>query len=179
MRIANIAALAFVVIGVPWLVGLSFLDAFVVIPFACMPVFFVASLSARGPATRAALKGWLYGIVVLAASLVTVNILHWHGSVLLPPWEILLAAAGLSLAACFATGGAARFIPERTLRLGLMAVVVAVLFGYRQLPASWVAPFEADLSTGAIARKAWMLAAFLAAAGAVLLRRAANRSGAR
>lgn len=179
MWIANIAALAFVVIGIPWLVGLSFLDAFVIIPLACMPVFFVASLAAREPAPGAAVKGWIYGLAVLAASLVTVNILHWHGSVMLPPREIILAGAGLSLAACFTTASAARFVPERTLRLGLMAVAVAVLFGYRQLPVAWVAPLETDLSTPGIARKAWMLAGFLAAAAALLLWRAANRSSGR
>lgn len=175
----NAVALAFVVVGVPWLVGLSFLDAFVVIPFACMPVFFAAALSARHAAAKAALTSWLAGLAVLAASLVTLNILHWHGSVLLAPRGILLAAAGLSLAACSATAAAGMFVPGRTLRLGLMAVVVFVVVGYRALPAAWVAPLESDLTDSGIARKTWILAALLMAIAAILWRLSANRRGTR
>lgn len=172
---ANILALAFVVVGVPWLVGLSFLDAFVLIPFACMPVFFVAALDTGRSPGQAALKGWLYGLVVLAGSLITVNVLHWHGSALLPPWEILFAAGSLSLAACAVTAGARTWVPPRTMRLALVAIVLGVIFGYRALPTKWVAPLEADLSTGGVARKTLMVAAFLAVVAGVLLNRAPNR----
>lgn len=122
--ILNILAIASVIFFVPWLVGLSFLDALVVIPFACLSVFFVAILipdSFAGAQARVELEsliaggvpektivggrtlavvlcGWGCGMGILPASLGTVNALHWHGRAILPPVLIILDAAGVSLA---------------------------------------------------------------------------------
>jgi len=127
--IANLLAIAFVVVFVPFLIGLSFLDAFVIIPYACLSVFLVAiltaysfagdeaqreilALRAEGAPDRTILFGrvasvvlasWWFGLVMLAASLASMNWMNWHGEFLLPSSPILIAAAVLSGAATLTT----------------------------------------------------------------------------
>ena len=182
MRVAwnALAALA-VIIGLPWLIGLSFLDALVILPFSCLSTFFAPGLVVKwgGSMSRAAGTAWVAGLAFLAASLAVLNWMHWHGTWLLPAGSVLGAAAVLSLAACrLAAAVCKRILPgadspeaaQRSIRRWLMVIMGMALWGHQLVPSSWTAPLEADLSTGGIVRKAWILAGALLAGAALLVR---------
>jgi hypothetical protein len=129
----NLAALLFAAVFVPWMAGLGFLDPLVILLFSCLSAFFAANLAPRcfaegrafagiealraagageaavvaGKCLAAVLAAWLFGLAVFAAALASVNLMHWHGSLLLPSARVLAAAAALSLAASGAAGAAA------------------------------------------------------------------------
>ncbi len=79
----------------PWALGLPFLDPLVIVCVSCSAVVFVAAVA--GQAGREVnpdtLLPWLlvitawggfYGTLVVAAGIVTVNVLNWHGTILVP-----------------------------------------------------------------------------------------------
>ncbi|MBK9171093.1 MAG: hypothetical protein IPM24_27045 [Bryobacterales bacterium] len=199
-RTVNVLMFALVVAGVPWLIGLSMLDALVILPFACLPVFPVASLAVTAfageqpddsvlgwvlaKAGAVALAGWLFGIATIVAALAVLNWMNWHGKLLLPSTGILGAAAALSLGAIAAVASAgslaavaAHSAPSgyRRLRLILLATVIGLLMGPRLLPASWTGWLASDLTDAGIARKAWLAAALLVVLAGFLARAAAAR----
>ncbi len=199
----NIAALLFAAVFVPWMAGLAFLDPLVVLLFACLATFFVANLTPRafaegrafagldglrargstdagivaGKCLATALTGWIFGLVILACAIVSVNAMHWHGRLLLPSARILAAAAVLSLAASFAVAGAAALVSlrgdslyssQRTVRWSLLIAMFGLVFGYQYMPGSWAAFLEGDLSDAGVARKAWIAALLLFVLAALL-----------
>ena len=206
----NIAALLFAAVFVPWAAGLGFLDPLVVLLFSCLAAFFVANLTPRafaegrafaglaglrasgstdgaivaGKCLATALTGWIFGLVILACAIVSVNAMHWHGKALLPSWRILTAAASLSLAASFAAAGAAALVSlrgdslyssQRAVRWSLLVAMFGLVFGYQYLPGSWAALLEGDLSDAGVARKGWIAAMALLVLAAVLWRAAVRR----
>ncbi|MGH9720549.1 MAG: FkbM family methyltransferase [Bryobacteraceae bacterium] len=128
--VLNLVALAFVFIFIPWMLGLAFLNAFVVIVFAMLSIFFVADLTAASfasdqgrrelqelVASRASAKAllaaksaaivsfsWMCGLLALAVCFASVNVFNRGGGLLLPPAPVLADASILSLAACCAVG---------------------------------------------------------------------------
>jgi hypothetical protein len=206
----NIAALLFAAVFVPWMAGLAFLDPLVVLLFACLSAFFVANLTPRafaedrafagldglrargateaaivaGKCLATALTGWVFGLVILACAIVSVNAMHWHGKLLLPSARILAAAAALSLAASCAVAGAAALVSlrgdslyssQRTVRWSILIAMFGLIFGYQYLPGSWAALLEGDLSDAGVARKAWISTVALFVLAAALWRAAVLR----
>src|SRR5258708_3393467 len=106
----NLTAAAFVAVFVPWLTGLGFLDALVIIPYAGLSIFFVAILTAvsfagepqrvemrdlsaagagcgaiiAGKMAGVGIAGWSFGMSTLAAALAAGDVGNWHGMALLP-----------------------------------------------------------------------------------------------
>jgi hypothetical protein len=196
----NLAVLLAVSGFVPWMIGLSFLDPLVLIPFCGLSVFFVAilipqSMSEDRPQNEAALViriaaivllSWIMGLLTLVCALGTLNALHWHGLPLVPSWEILTAAAGFGLSATLtmACVGAAVTLgsdsaaaAQRLLRYSLMAVILFLLLGYPHLPSAITTLVEGDLTNAGIAKKTWVVTVVLLAPAAWSFQTARIRLG--
>jgi hypothetical protein len=157
--VGNVLALLFVAGLLPLVMGVAFLEPSPIIAFAALSVFFVASLvtgcfagevarqdirelaasgaSANaislGKAGAAAVRGWGLGIAVVIVGVITVNLAHWSGHVLLPPPGVFSDAGALSLAGSFlvALAGAWISLKARSARLAQrnlkIAIVVVIL----------------------------------------------------
>ena len=82
--VVNLLTMCFVSIGLPWMIGLEFLGAFVVIALTCLSVFLVADLVVdsfisypggldsrefAGKAIACILIGWIFGLTMMFAGL--------------------------------------------------------------------------------------------------------------
>src|SRR5271166_1050757 len=94
-----LAVLATFGILVPWYKGLDFLDPVMIVAYSCLALLFVAPASAEAFAPPHAIPtpgesvkriaiilayGWGVTILILATGIATVNVFHWHGSILSP-----------------------------------------------------------------------------------------------
>jgi ABC-2 type transport system permease protein len=104
--------------------------------------------------------GWGLTILSLLVGLVTVNVVHWSGQVLLYPPYIALGGFGLSLlaASVAATAGVLVSLRAATVRqaqqsmsLAVMVLVFAPTFGVQLLPDAWQTRVAGWLSGGNLA----------------------------
>src|SRR5947207_5390293 len=120
--LTNTLALAFVAIFLPWITRFELLSASVLIPLACLSVFLVSDLMVDsfithphdlpgvefiGRVIASVLLGWAAGLIILSATVVSLNAQNWTGEWLLPGASTLINAAVLSLAASVLVGAVA------------------------------------------------------------------------
>jgi hypothetical protein len=208
--LVNLLCIAAVSYGVPWLVGLSFLDPLSVIPFACLSAFFsailvppmfagkdshahISGLRADGNSVSSILAGkllaaivssWLIGAAVLVLTLVTVNIMNWHGTVLMPEWDILTAALLASAATSTITAVWSALVAtlsrepgeaKRAMRVRMMFLTLGCVLLPAYIPSGWTQWFSADLTNSGIIRKTVAMSAAVFALAAILALRARSR----
>src|SRR5579864_3802849 len=90
----NAAAIAFVSVCIPWVIGSRFLSPFVLIPLACLSVFMVADLmvasfasddrEVAAKAIACILVGWSFGLTILILGMIGLNVLIRSEGWLLP-----------------------------------------------------------------------------------------------
>jgi len=130
----------------PWRLGFEFLDAAVLLPYACLSSLFATRAYGPEPARRlldppaapadrrkvvaAAAAGWGAALLILAAGLLTVNVASWHGRPLVPPLGVLLSVVGLSLPVALVSVAAA----ARGARLPVLPALLVYFLGTRLLP---------------------------------------------
>jgi len=144
--ILNLLAVGFVTIGLPWIIGLEFLSAFVLIPLACLSVFLVADLvidsfisypggldsrEFAGKAIACVALGWIFGVTMIVTGLVGLNVLNRFREFLLPTTAVVMDAVGLSLAASILVAGVALRVTWRAstagpAKLAMKAAIVSV-----------------------------------------------------
>jgi len=133
---------------VPYYKRYDFLDPVLLAAYFCLPLVLAAPMAAdslAGSATTVAatvrsvllvaLYGWGLGMVIIAAGLITVNAVIWHGHVLMPGAVFLAAGAlfsGTSALAVVILGGfiAHRFsasTAKMTLRLLFLSFLIALV----------------------------------------------------
>jgi hypothetical protein len=175
---------------VPWFKRYDFLDPVMLAAYFCLPVVLVAPMAADALAGSAesaidtvrrallvAFYGWGLGLVIVAAGLITVNAASWHGHLLLPAGDLLVAGAAFSaaaaLAAVVATGILAQFFSARSartiLRLLFLVLLVAMVLLARGASAEWTAAFWRHMTTPELTRGGFCGAAALAVVDALAL----------
>ena len=189
--IFNIAAMAVLMCGLPWFIGLQFQRAAVLIPMASLSVFLVADAvlySFSDGVTRedfltkigaCVLVGWLCGMAVICGGLVAMNVMFWIGEPQAPPAIVLLDAAVFSLSASVLVAGAAltfcRKVSSPTMarlsmKLLMIAVVLGLLYGCNKAQAEGLL-----LPTNSrITQLSWIASLFFLANGAALIVLASN-----
>lgn len=182
---------AVVVFGilVPWYKGLDFLDPRLIVAYACLSAVFIApaGASAFAASQRPALPtvlllsayGFGFSVASLASGLFLVNVLHWHGRLLLPRATLLLSALFLSAAAAVCVTAMAAFLSRylsaqaiKTLfRLAFVIVIVALIVLDRGMPEATAVM----MTTSGITRIALIAAIVLTVAAAPLMFLAVQR----
>ena len=116
--------------------------------------------------------GWLISISCILAGAITVNIVNWHGQILIfhdaASWLLLLLGPPL-LGGAIATGGVLVSLhattvrqAQQTLSVAFVVVLIGTIFGSSMLPADWKAWFARILVT-------WSQADLVLVAAGVLL----------
>ena len=116
--------------------------------------------------------GWLISISCIVAGAITVNIMNWHGQILIfhdaASWLLLLLGPPL-LGGAIATAGVLVSLhattvrqAQQTLSVGFAVVLIGTIFGSSMLPMDWRAWFARILLT-------WSQADLVLAAAGVLL----------
>src|SRR5579859_880258 len=165
----SIYAFALMALGIllPWRLSFDFLDAMILLAYACLPALLVAPVVAESfagererahiPATleerrqllhakvtAGVLYGWSSALLALVMGLVTVN-LSFTGWILPPTLlAIDLALMSLAVAICAASLSAAVSVKarnakyaKRTLRQGFLLLLVLVVYYSRLMPVEW------------------------------------------
>jgi hypothetical protein len=121
--------------------------------------------------------GWGLAVLMLAAALITLNLSHRTGQLLIPPAGLLGSVLVFGLAGSLALAVACSLLARRfsaatvkaLLRAFFLLVLLGVAFGSRWLPDAWQI-FLSDHSTRrALTRMAWEASGVCAAAGGLLL----------
>ena len=186
-----IAVLTFGVL-VPWYRGFSFFQPWVIAAYASMALLFVAPAAAEfwaatpTPASSGAIMarilvivgfGWGVAAAMLAVALVTLNLSHRTGQLLLPPADLLSSVLLFGFTGSLAIAAACALLARRfsaanvkaMLRALFLVVLLVLAFGTRWLPDSWQI-FLSDHSTRrALTRMAWEASAVCALAACILL----------
>jgi ABC-2 type transport system permease protein len=116
--------------------------------------------------------GWLMSMACIVMGTITVNVVNWHGEILIyhdaASWLIialgpplmggLIATVGVLVSLHAATVRQA----QQTLAVGFMVIVFGIIFGSNMLPEEWRIWFGKILVT-------WSLAGLVLAAGGVIL----------
>jgi hypothetical protein len=160
-------ALAALGILLPWRLSFDFLDAMILLAYACLPALLVAPVVAESfagereraqiPATSkerrqllyakvtaGVLYGWSSALLALVMGLVTVNLsfARW----ILPPGLLAIDLAVLSLAVSASAAGISAAVSvkarnakyaKRTLRQGFLLLLVLVIYYSRFMPVEW------------------------------------------
>jgi hypothetical protein len=182
---------------VPWYKGSTLLQPLIVMAYALMALLFVAPAASEfwstveAPVSTSSLLarifsivgyGWGFAMAMLAAAIVTLNLLYRSQRVLTPPWPFLASAVLFSLTASAAVAVVCALLARRfsaalakaIVRAFFLLTLFGLAFGSRLLPDSWQI-FLADHSTRrAITRLAWegsAVCAMVAALGLILLLR--------
>ena len=163
----TIYAFALMALGIllPWHLSFDFLDAMILLAYACLPALLVAPVVAESLASdraqipttleerrrslfakvsAGAVYGWISALLALALGLVTVNLSfsRWK----LPPalLAIDLALVSLAVSVCAASIAAAVSVKarsakyaKRTLRQGFLLLLVLVIYYSRFMPSEW------------------------------------------
>ncbi len=96
-----------------------------------------------GKIVAAVVYAWSFVIVLLLVSLVTVNVMHWQGHLLLFPLPVLAGAVGFSLLTSVLAASAGVLVSLRAstarqaaqaLSVGVLIVLFVPVFGIRALP---------------------------------------------
>lgn len=164
-----IYAFAMLALGVllPWHLSFDFLDAMVLLAYACLPALLVAPVVAESfagdreraqiPATSeerqrsmyakvaaGALYGWISALVALVLGIATVNLsfTRW----ILPPALLAIDLALLSMAVSVSAASVAAAVSvrarsakhaKRTLRQGFLLLLVLMVYYSRFMPVEW------------------------------------------
>ena len=178
-----LAAVAVFGVLVPWYKGIDFLDPRLIVAYACLSAVFVAPAAAsaftasRQPALPAALLlsayGFGFSVVSLLCGLFLVNILHWHGRLLLPRRTLLVSAMFLSAAAAVCVTATAAFLSrylsahaiKTCFRLAFVIIIVGLILFDRGMPEA----MAAMMTTSGITRIALIAAVVLTVAAAPLM----------
>ena len=164
-----IYAFAMLALGIllPWHLSFDFLDAMVLLAYACLPALLVAPVVAESfagdreraqiPATSeerrrsmyakvaaGALYGWISALVALVLGIATVNLsfTRW----ILPPALLAIDLALMSLAVSVSAASIAAAVSirarsakhaKRTLRQGFLLLLVLVVYYSRFMPVEW------------------------------------------
>jgi hypothetical protein len=165
----SIYAFALLALGIllPWHLGFDFLDAMILLAYACLPVLLVAPVVAESfagdrdraqiPATleelrqllyakvaAGALYGWISALLALVMGLATVSLsfTRW----ILPPALLAIDLALMSLAVSVSAASVSAVVSvrarsskyaKRTLRQGFLLLLVLVIYYSRFVPAEW------------------------------------------
>jgi len=164
-----IYAFAMLALGIllPWHLGFDFLDAMVLLAYACLPALLVAPVVAEsfaGDRERAqitatlqerrrlmyakvaagALYGWISALLVMIMGLTTVCL--WFARWILPPALLAIDLALMSLAVSVSASSISASISvkarsakhaKRTLRQGFLLLLVLVVYYSRFMPVEW------------------------------------------
>jgi hypothetical protein len=177
----------------PWYKGLDFLDPVMIVAYSCMGVLFVAPASAeafaaasrevssasetlKGIATVLA-YGWGITVLILAAGIGTVNVSHWHGSILAPPPTLLASSLLLGLTACWFVAGACALLARKLsvrsvkglIRLVFLVLLAGLAFSNRFLAQQTQTAIAARMTTEGLTHFAFLTSAVLALGGAGLV----------
>lgn len=185
LTVLTVVALFGVVI--PFYKRYDFLDPVMLTAYFCLPVVLVAPIAAASfaggaPGTMDTIRrslvvafyGWGMGMVIIAAGLITVNAVVWHGHVLLPGAMLLVVGALFSATAALAsvvvTGILAHRFSARTartsLRFAFLALLIALVLIMRGASAEWTAAFWSHATTPEMTRFGFYGACLLAMADA-------------
>lgn len=128
---------------VPMYKGLEFLDRRLIVAYACLSAVFAAPVVTDAFAQRAEddplpplwgvwLYSWVFASCLLAIALFTVNASHWHGKVMLPATNFLVAAECLSLTVSAAVVGLGALLASRfsaaNVKAGFRALFLILVF---------------------------------------------------
>jgi hypothetical protein len=175
----------------PWYKGFDFLDPVMIVAYCCLGLLFVAPASAEAFATTQQISGaadalrrmgavlaygWGVTVLILTAGIVTVNVTHWHGSILSPPAALLAGSLLFSLTACLAVIGVCALLSRRLtaasvkgiIRAAFLVVLASLAFGKRFLGQESQNAIESRMTTEGITHFAFLASVILACAGAGL-----------
>jgi ABC-2 type transport system permease protein len=187
-----------VIFGVllPWYKGFDFLDPVMIVAYCSLGLLFVAPASAEafGPAqpltnSSDAVRrmgavlayGWGVSVLILFTGIATVNVTHWHGSILSPPAALLTASLLFSFTACVTVIGLCAILSRKLspasvkgmIRAVFLVVLVAIAFGRRFLGTEAQSSIDARMTTEGITQFAFIASAIMACTGAGLVAAAA------
>ena len=186
----NLAVIVAFGVFIPWRKGYDFLDALIVVCYALLSLLFVAPaiadfMTARPDSARrlfsaiarAVIYSWGISVLILAMGIATVNLTHRHMVILYPPPMLLAAALFLGLVACVFVAAASAFITllfsgaaaKTVMRIGFLALLAALLFGPRFLPATGQYWLARQMTTRGIVHLSLVLSAIVVLADAILL----------
>jgi hypothetical protein len=163
---------------VPWYKGFALLDPRILSAYACLALLFVAPASAElsavqqteiSPARLLAKigilvgYGWALTLVIVVTALVTLNVTHWRGTLITPPWGLGAALLVFSLAGSAAVAVLGAVLARRfsasgaksILRGLFLLVLLALVSSSRVLPDSWQIVLSDHSTRRAITRLAW------------------------
>ncbi len=172
---------------VPWWKGLEYLDPLLFIASILVSLVFVTPMITEGfspknifgQASRAVIYAWTLALLVLIHGLVTVNVTHWFGHILLPPASIvfgslLLNFAGASFLAALALWislGSGTAVAKRTVRIAFFAVLACYFYLFRFAPPQIRSIADEQLTQKGLNRLLFFGAAILAvSAGLIVLK---------
>lgn len=179
-------------IFLPWRQGLNFLDAFLIIAYACLSILFAAPATAQAmqaegaPASMAVLAGrvlvavfygWVMSVLLIGAGLATINLTFRAGEFLHPGWGLLSSAVAFGFGASLFTSALAALVSllfsgtaaRMMVRILFLGVLCLIVFRGVILPASVVEWFALQSTTAGLTRLAWIGAAFFFVLGVALL----------
>jgi len=175
---------------VPYYKRFDFLDPILLTAYFCLPLVLVAPMAAdalAGSAATAAatvrgvllvtLYGWGLGMVIIAAGLITVNALAWHGHVLVPSGAFLTAEAlgsGTGALAAVILGGflAHRFsasTAKTVLRLLFLAFLITLVLLMRLASPAMTSSFWEHMTSPELTRAGFYGGAVLLASDCAAL----------
>ncbi len=177
-------------IGVPWFKRYDFLDPVMLAAYFCLPLVLAAPVAADAfagsaestsatviAALRVTLFGWGVGIAIIAAGLITVNAMSWHGHVLMPGASFLASCAFFSASAALTSVIAAGLlahlssarVAKTVLRLVFFAILIAMVLLVRGASPELSAAFWSHTTSAELASIAFYAGLALAATGSVAL----------
>jgi hypothetical protein len=186
----NVAVIVAFGIFIPWRKGFDFLDALIIVCYALLSLLFVAPaiadfMAARPDSakrlfsaiTRAVIYSWGISVLILALGIATVNVTHRRTGFVYPTPKLLAAALFLGLVACIFVAAASAFITllfsantaKTVMRIGFLALLAALLFGPRFLPAAGQYWLARQMTTRGIVHLSLVLSAIVVLADAILL----------
>jgi hypothetical protein len=189
--LVNMLAVVFVSWGLPWLLGVQFLRAMILIPLASLSVFLVAdsvvdSFAATAPSAGFAATigacvfvGWSSGLIIVLGGIGALNAMNWTGAPLLPPAIVLADATVFSLASSILVAGAALTVCRKlasansarlALKGAMLTVVLGLLYGCNKAQAEGLL----IPTTQRITRLSLFASIFFLANGAALIALASN-----
>jgi hypothetical protein len=177
---------------VPWYRGFSFFQPWVIAAYGSMALLFVAPAAAEfwggtpAPASPGAILvrilaivgyGWGLSAAMLLAAVITLNLSHRTGRLLIPPLDLLASVLLFSLTASLVIAAVCSLLAQRfsaatvkaLLRAFFLLVLLALAFGSRWLPDSWQIALSDHSTRRALTRMAWEASAICGVAACLLL----------
>ncbi len=178
---------------VPWWKGIDFLDTSIILASSSASLVFAAPMIASSFSEehvshqifRVVGFVWVMAFLILVNGIATVNIRHWRGHLLLPPWSILGSALLLNfcgaiflavLTAAVALRTRKPAVGVRTARIGFFALLGILVFLARYSPGNVRSRFNEMMTAEGTTRIVLMASAALAGLSALLWTRIARRA---